>query len=426
MNWSCSLKSTISDIEIETISIDGPTKVRVPGYEHNILFGEIYNISYKLIDDNEAITVSTTRPETLFGDTAVAVHPNDERYSHLQSKNPRLWHPFRNEIIPLIFDEAADPTIGTGAVKITPAHSKIDYEIAQRHNLPIISVINEDGLISDQFTEYAKLPRFHAREKILDSLANMNLFVSKDSHKMDLPICSRSKDVIELLIKPQWFLNCSKMSERAIEVVSNGQLEIHPSKFEHQWKLWLEKSIDWCLSRQLWWGHRIPAYQCEYQNKTKWIAAHNEQMALGKAAKHFGVDELNSKNIKIKQDDDVLDTWFSSGILPFTLLGWPKSQNMHNFPLDLLVSGHDILFFWIARMVLLSTHFMNDVPFQKVLLHGIVCDDRGKKMSKSLGNVVTPEQVINGTTLQVWIFFFGYHLVLVRCNSSLHFSSSRH
>lgn len=405
MNWSCSLKSTISDIEVETLSIDGPTKIRVPGYEHHVLFGEIYNISYKLHDNKDVITVSTTRPETIFGDTAVAVHPNDERYSHLRSKNPCcLWHPFRNETIPLIFDEAIDPTIGTGAVKITPAHSKNDYEIAQRHNLPIISVINEDGLISDRFTEYAKLPRFHAREKILNSLANMNLFVSKDSHKLDLPICSRSKDVIEYLIKPQWFLNCSKMSEMAIEVVNIGKLEILPSKFEHQWKLWLEKSIDWCLSRQLWWGHRIPAYQCEYQNQTKWIAAHNEQMALDKAAKHFGVDESNSKSIKIKQDDDVLDTWFSSGILPFTLLGWPKSQNMSHYPLDLLVSGHDILFFWIARMVLLSIHFMNDIPFQKVLLHGIVCDDRGKKMSKSLGNVVTPEQVINGITLQVYIF----------------------
>lgn len=414
MNWSCSLKSTISDIEVDTISIDGPTKIRVPGYEHDVLFGEIYNISYKLVDNEGTITVSTTRPETLFGDTAVAVHPNDERYSHLRSKNLHLWHPFRNETIPLIFDEVVDPTLGTGAVKITPAHSKIDYEIAQRHNLPIISVINEDGLISDRFTEYAKLPRFYAREKILDSLANMNLFVSKDSHKLDLPTCSRSKDVIELLMKPQWFLNCSKMSEMAIEVVNKRQLQIQPSKFEHQWKLWLEKSIDWCLSRQLWWGHRIPAYQCEYQNQIKWVAAHNEQIALDKATKHFGVDESNSRNIKIKQDDDVLDTWFSSGVLPFTLLGWPKSQNMRNFPLDLLVSGHDILFFWIARMVLLSTHFINDVPFQKVLLHGIVCDDRGKKMSKSLGNVVTPDQVINGTPLQVYSFSV-YNLNLVHC-----------
>lgn len=402
MNWSCSLKSTISDIEVDNIPIDGPTKIRVPGYEKEILFGEIYNIIYKLVDRSDQIIVSTTRPETLFGDTGVAVHPEDERYAHLRGTNAQLWHPFRNESIPLVFDECVDPSIGTGAVKITPAHSKVDYEIAQRHNLKIVPVINENGKISDAFNEYANLPRFLAREKILDDLTNMELFVSKADHKLDLPICSRSKDVIELMMKPQWFLNCEKMSKMAIDAVSTGQLTIDPPQFENRWNVWLEQSIDWCLSRQLWWGHQIPAYHCEYKDQTKWIAAHNKDEAIAKAAKNFNIisDEEKLK-MKIRRDEDVLDTWFSSGILPFALHGWPKLNKVPDFPLDILVSGHDILFFWIARMVLMSKGIMKDVPFRRVLLHGIICDEHGKKMSKSLGNVVTPNQVINGTTLNV-------------------------
>lgn len=402
MNWSCSLKSTISDIEVENVKIDGPTMIRVPGYQNDILFGEIYNIRYKIINENDEIIVSTTRPETLFGDTAVAVHPSDERYSHLREKNTLLWHPFRNESIPLIFDESVDPALGTGAVKITPAHSKTDYEMAKRHDLPIIQVIDENGLISSEFDGFANLPRFIAREKILNELANKNLFVSKASHSLMLPICSRSKDVIEFLMKPQWFLDCKQMSEIAIEAVNDGRLKFDPSNFENQWKTWLGKSMDWCLSRQLWWGHPVPAYHCKYKDQTKWFAAHNEEAARDKAAIDFNLaTETDKAKIIIKQDDDVLDTWFSSGILPFSLSGWPNTTKMNNYPLDLLVSGHDILFFWIARMVLLSTQIMNDVPFRKVLLHGIICDDQGKKMSKSLGNVVTPDQVINGNSLNV-------------------------
>lgn len=403
VNWSCALHSTISDIEIETIAIDGPTKVPVPGYQMDIQFGEIFHILYRTSNANQDITVATTRPETLLGDTAIAVNPHDERYAHLLNENVRCWHPFRNEWIPLIGDESVNPEFGTGAVKITPAHSKSDYEIASRHNLPLVSVINQNGLICNEFHEFAGLPRFLARDPIINALANMDLFVSKMSHRMELPRCSRSKDVIEFITKPQWFLNCDKMSADAIRAVETKKLCIEPSKFENEWKRWHENSIDWCLSRQIWWGHQIPAYQCNIGNKSIWVAAHTEQEARAKAMDKFGMDV--STDVTIKQDDDVLDTWFSSGILPFSLFGWPLvDADSDNYPLDVLVSGHDILLFWIARMVMLSKHFQGEVPFRKVFLHGIVCDEQGRKMSKSRGNVITPDQVINGATLQVHIY----------------------
>lgn len=404
VNWSFALKSTISDIEVENIEVNGPTRIPVPGYEKDVLFGEIYRIRYKT-NENESITVATTRPETLLGDTAVAVHPNDDRYAHMLNKNTKLWHPFRNEWIPLIGDESVNASFGTGAVKITPAHSKTDYEIALRHKLPLISVIDQNGVVSTEFPEFAALPRFIAREKMLEALANMDLYESKANHKLDLPVCSRSQDVIELLSKPQWFLKCDEMSKDAMRVVQTGQLQIEPSKFEHEWNRWFENPVDWCLSRQIWWGHQIPAYHCSYGDKSTWIAAHTQQDALNKATAIFGIPSTNAAQIKIKQDEDVLDTWFSSGILPFSLFGWPTLNNISaKYPLDVLVSGHDILLFWIARMVMLSTHFQNDVPFRKVFLHGIVCDDQGKKMSKSRGNVITPDQVINGASLKVTLF----------------------
>lgn len=396
------MHSTISDIEIDTISIDGPTKIPVPGYKTDIQFGEIYHILYRTSNaNNQYITVATTRPETLLGDTAIAVNPHDERYAQLLNEGVQCWHPFRNEWIPVIGDESVSAEFGTGAVKITPAHSKIDYEIANRHRLPLVSVIDQNGLICNEFHEFAGVPRFLARDAILNALAKMDLFVSKMNHRMELPICSRSKDVIEFITKPQWFLNCDKMSADAMRAVETKQLCIEPSKFENEWNRWHENSIDWCLSRQIWWGHQIPAYHCTMSNKSVWIAAHTKQEALTKAMNQFGTN-VSAADVTIKQDEDVLDTWFSSGILPFSLFGWPRdSAKLVNYPLDVLVSGHDILLFWIARMVMLSTHFQGEVPFRTAFLHGIICDEQGRKMSKSRGNVITPDQVINGATLQV-------------------------
>lgn len=424
VNWSFALKSTISDIEIENVEINGPTRISVPGYDKDVLFGEIYNISYKTSHNNEHITVSTTRPETMLGDTAVAVHPNDERYSHLLNAKTQLWHPFRKQWIPLIFDDTVNASFGTGAVKITPSHSKADYEIAIRHKLPFVPVIDQNGAILDDFEGFAGLPRFKAREKILDSLADMDLYQSKADHKLELPICSRSKDVIELLTKPQWFLKCHEMSKEAIRVVETGKLVIEPARFVNIWNRWFENQVDWCLSRQIWWGHQIPAYVCTYEDKSIWVAAHSQREALDKAINSFGFSTLVDKSkIEVKQDEDVLDTWFSSGILPFSLFGWPQNERItDSYPLDVLVSGHDILLFWIARMVMISTHFQNDVPFRTAFCHGIVCDDQGKKMSKSRGNVVTPQQVINGATLKVYFSFIKQNNFLYIINLAVFFS----
>lgn len=395
VNWSCTLESAISDVEVENLEIHGKTEIAVPNYEKNVQFGVITNIAYKVIGSNEEIIVATTRPETLLGDVAVAVHPNDSRYTHL--RDAQLWHPFRHEAIPLIVDDSVDPEFATGAVKITPAHDKNDFEVAKRHKLCSVQVINEKGLIVDNFKEFAGLPRFIAREKILHLLAELQLYRGSDFHNMILPICSRSKDVVEFLLKPQWFVNCQDMSRKAVEVVQRGELKIHPQSFEKEWYRWLTNCRDWCISRQLWWGHQIPAYKITNGNVETWIAAKSTE----EAERKFRKTNPNVSQFSIVRDHDVLDTWFSSGLLPFSVFNWPETNDDFKkfFPLNLMETGHDILFFWVARMVMLSMELTGQVPFKEVLLHGIICDAYGRKMSKSLGNVVVPDQIIHGATL---------------------------
>lgn len=398
VNWSCSLESAISDIEVENVEIQGPTFIAVPNYGRNIKFGQIFEFAYKVADSEEEIVVSTTRPETLLGDVAVIVNPEDARYSKYHHRNINLVHPFRNELIPLIFDDYADPQFGTGAVKITPSHDKNDFLVAKRHNLPHCPVINEKGNVNESFEGFAGLPRFEAREKLLNSLSEKGLLRATKSHNMILPVCSRSKDIIEFLLRPQWFLKCDEMAARAVNAVKSGELKIIPQNFENEWFRWLENCRDWCISRQLWWGHQIPAYKVKSEDvRDFWVAARNLEEAKKKAE-----DKLKISNFSITQDQDVLDTWFSSGILPFSVFNWPEnSQDLKKyFPLDLMETGHDILFFWVARMVMLSQELTGKLPFKEILLHGIICDAHGRKMSKSLGNVIVPEQVINGISLQ--------------------------
>lgn len=395
INWSCSLESAISDVEVENLEIHGKTEVAVPNYDKNVQFGIITNIAYKVVGSNEEVIVATTRPETLLGDVAVAVHPNDNRYSHL--RNAQLWHPFRQESIPLIFDESADPEFGTGAVKITPAHDKKDFEVGKRHKLRNVQVISEKGLIVDGFQEFSGLPRFTARDKVLHRLAELELYRGSDFHNMVLPICSRSKDVIEFLLRPQWFVKCEEMSKKAVAVVQNGELRIHPQTFEKEWYRWLNNSRDWCISRQLWWGHQIPAYKITTGDGSEtWIAAKSKEDAESK----FKQRNPDVAPVTIERDQDVLDTWFSSGLLPFSVFNWPETNEDFKkfFPLSLMKTGHDILFFWVARMVMLSLELTGQLPFKEVLLHGIICDAYGRKMSKSLGNVISPDQVICGAT----------------------------
>lgn len=412
INWSCTLESAISDIEVETIEITKPTALPVPGYAEPVKFGELHEIAYKLCGHDGEIIVSTTRPETILGDVAVAVHPDDARYAHLKEKQPFLMHPFRNERIPLVFDADVDPAFGSGAVKITPAHDKFDFNLAKRHSLNSVTVITETGLIGDKFGPFSGLKRFDARDRIKDELSAIGLYRGCRAHKMILPMCSRSKDVIEYLLKPQWFVRCNEMGKNAIKAVDEKQMSIYPEHFENDWRRWLGDVHDWCVSRQVWWGHRIPAYKCTDRHSSIWVAANDATEAREKSVKLLK-SELNQ--ISIEQDTDVLDTWFSSALLPFSAFGWPPANSAglkDFFPLSVMCTGHDILFFWVARMVMLSQQLMSQVPFKHVVLHGILCDAHGRKMSKSLGNVIYPEHVIGGISLEVsydglWIFCTG-------------------
>ncbi|EAT33621.1 AAEL014099-PA [Aedes aegypti] len=397
VNWSCSLESAISDIEVENVEINGPTPVDVPGYSRKITFGEMVDFAYKVQGSFEEIVVSTTRPETMLGDVAVAVNPNDGRYEHLRNKRTMLWHPVRKDEIPLIFDESVDLEFGTGAVKITPAHDRYDYDMAKKHRLQLVEVIDSKGAILEDFGTFSKLPRYEARGKIMDYLTRNNLLRGIKPHSMILPVCSRSKDVVEFLLRPQWFVRCEEMARRAVEAVQCGQLKIVPNHFEKDWFRWLENCHDWCISRQLWWGHRIPAYEVKSGSASSWIAAKSLEEAQQKAQSF-----LKTVDFEVVQDSDVLDTWFSSSLLPFSALGWSQDSAdlKRYYPLDLMETGHDILFFWVARMVMLGQEITGQLPFGKILLHGIICDENGRKMSKSLGNVIKPEQVIKGTSLE--------------------------
>lgn len=312
----------------------------------------------------------------------------------------QLWHPFRQEKIPIICDHSVDKEFGTGAVKIAPAHDKFDYEMANRHSLPSVQVINEKGEICPGFGSFSGQKRFTARNAMMNELACRGLLRVVRPHKLQLPMCMRSKDVIEQLVRPQWFVRCENLFRNAIEAVESGVIKIHPDNYHKDWIRWLSPSRDWCISRQLWWGHQVPAYECTYNNKTIWLTAVNQDDIEAKAVKAFEVNSLDG--IQIIQDPDVLDTWFSSALLPFSSMGWPNDDKTYkrNYPLNLMVTGHDILFFWVARMVMLGQVLTGNVPFKEILLHGVVCDANGRKMSKSLGNVISPNQVINGASLQ--------------------------
>lgn len=293
-----------------------------------------------------------------------------------------------------------DTKLGTGAVKITPAHSKIDNEVAKRHRLPSIQVINEDGLMQT-CQLFDQMKRYECRQKLVEHLDGMGLLKSIHPHQMTLPMCSRTGDVLEHLPKEQWFLSCRKLNKAASSAVINGQLKINPDKYIKNWINWTEDERDWCISRQLWWGHQIPAYKCSVDKDIIWIAATDEILAKIQASKYL---RTAPEDVNIVRDTDVLDTWFSSGIYPFAALGWPENYNSidykHYYPLNLMVTGHDILGFWVHRMVMLGIELTGKLPFNNILLHGVICDNKGAKMSKSKGNVIDPIDVINGISLE--------------------------
>ncbi|KYN06455.1 Valyl-tRNA synthetase, mitochondrial, partial [Cyphomyrmex costatus] len=433
VNWSPALRSTISDIEVEDFIVNGKTRLQLPGYNSKITVGQLIKLAYPIKDSSkykiyffladlckfyffyftdEELIVATTRPETIFGDVAIAVHPNDDRYSRYIGQY--VLHPTRETFIPIIADYSVKREFGTGAMKITPAHDRLDYNIAKRHDLPVINVIDEGGNMTDVCKEFKGVPRFITRKRLIDQLSVRGLVKGvEDNHRMTIPLCSRTHDVIEYLPKEQWFLRCTTMAKRAHEAVANGELKIHPSKdgiYEQMWYNWLENARDWCVSRQLWWGHRIPAYYIihgdgkdndddvfsDSNSTTSWIIARSEEEARSRIQEKYG------NTVDLRQDPDVLDTWFSSTIIPFATLGWPgKTEDMARYyPLTLMETGHDILMFWVARMVMLSLELTQRLPFKEVLLHGVLCDGNGKKMSKSSGNVISPDNIINGCTFE--------------------------
>lgn len=407
VNWSCTLRSAISDIEVDKVELPGRTFLSIPGYPNKIEFGVLISFAYKVEGSDEEIIVATTRIETMLGDTAVAVHPNDSRYKHLHGKFVK--HPFCNRRMPIVCDEFVEMDFGTGAVKITPAHDPNDYEVGKRHNLPFITIFSDDGIIIGDYGEFTGMKRFDCRVEILKKLKELNLYKETKDNAMVVPICSRSKDVVEPLIKPQWYVKCDDMAASAMEAVRTNELKIVPETHKKTWFHWMEGIRDWCVSRQLWWGHRIPAYYVNFNDIKKrpenisdeelWVVGRTETEALEKAVKKFNVEK---NEITLKQDEDVLDTWFSSGLFPFSVFGWPEQTDELKvfYPTTLLETGNDIIFFWVARMVFFGQKLLGKLPFKEVFLHAMVRDAHGRKMSKSLGNVIDPMDVIMGISLE--------------------------
>mmetsp|Transcript_50255 Transcript_50255/g.108900 ORF Transcript_50255/g.108900 Transcript_50255/m.108900 type:complete len:1012 (-) Transcript_50255:422-3457(-) len=397
-NWCCALRSGISDIEVDYIDIETRTRIAVPGHpkDKTYVFGVIWSFAYKLEgSSDEEIVVATTRPETMLGDVAVAVHPDDPRYKHLHGRH--FVHPFvEGRKLKLITDATlVDMNFGTGAVKITPAHDPNDFAAGRRHGLPEITVFTEEGKMADNCGQFSGMMRFEARVEVVTALKKLGLYRGEAENRMRLGRCSRTNDVIEPMLKPQWWVDCSRMAKRAADAVRHGELKIIPEEHNKTWFRWLDNIRDWCVSRQLWWGHRIPAYYVKVRGESVGeVVAASREAAMDKAVSHFSASEAE---IELTQDEDVLDTWFSSGLFPFSPLGWPDESNpdyMAWHPTTLLETGLDILFFWVARMMMLGLELTGEAPFHTIYLHGLVRDAQGQKMSKTKGNVVDPIETI--------------------------------
>ncbi len=366
VNWSPGLQTAVSDLEVE----------------YSEEQGFMYHFKYPL-KDGGYLPVATTRPETILGDTAVAVHPDDERYQQYIGKTCLV--PMINREIPVIADEYVDIAFGTGALKVTPGHDPNDFEIGQRHNLDIINVMNKDATMSSAAGPYAGLDRFECRKKLWADMEAAGLTIKTEPHTLSVPRSQRGGEVVEPMVSRQWFVNAEPMAKLALDAVHRGRIRIVPDRFVKIWDNWLENIRPWCISRQLWWGHRIPAYYVD-GDPNKVIVARSDEEALAQAQEKYG------PNVTIEQDPDVLDTWFSSALWPFSTLGWPQNTpDLQRFyPTDVMETGYDILFFWVARMVMSALLYTNDIPFHTIYLHGLVRDEHGQKMSKTKGNVTDP------------------------------------
>jgi valyl-tRNA synthetase len=366
INWCPRCETALADLEVEFESIAG----------------KLWYIKYPLEDGSKYIMVATTRPETMLGDTAVAVHPEDKRYKALIGKNIKL--PLIGRIIPLIADKIVDPEFGTGAVKVTPAHDFADFEIAKKHGLPFVKVIDEKGKMTEEAGKYVGLDRFEARKKVIEDLKKEGLLEKEEDYQLILGHCYRCNTVIEPLLSKQWFVSTKPLAQPAISAVEYGFIKFIPENWVNLYFDWMRNIRDWCISRQIWWGHRIPVWYCSSCGET--IVSREENV---KICPFCGSKEL-------KRDEDVLDTWFSSALWPFSTLGWPeKTEALKTFyPTSVLVTSFDIIFFWVARMIMMGIHFTGQIPFKNVYIHALVRDEKGQKMSKSRGNVIDPLEMI--------------------------------
>lgn len=382
VNWSTPLESAISDLEVE----------------HQQIKGTLFHIDYPLENGSGNLTVATTRPETLLGDTAVCVNPEDERYKHLIGQNVIL--PLLNKKIKIIADTYVDIQFGSGVVKITPAHDFNDYKIGKTHNLEFINILEKNGTLNENAGPYKGLKVQEARKRVLEDLKNLNLLVKEEPHMQSVGHCSRTGAVVEPYLSEQWFMKMDKLAIPARRVVESGTLRFEPESWTKVYLHWMNIIEDWCISRQLWWGHQIPAWHCQK-------CAH---ITVTESGVPQNCSECGSSDLK--QDEDVLDTWFSSALWPFSTMGWPKDTETQKtfYPTSYLVTGHDIIFFWVARMILMGLEFKGDIPFRTVYIHGLVRDSQGRKMSKSLGNSVDPVEMIDKYGADALRFSFLAHL----------------
>ena len=370
VNWDTVLKTAISDLEVDQREVNS----------------KLYHIRYPVENSEEFITIATTRPETMLGDTAIAVNPSDERYKKVVGKFVTI--PLVGRKIKIIEDEYADPEQGTGAVKITPAHDFNDYEVGERNNLEIINVFTEDGKINENAPkEFIGLDRFEARKQLLKKLKENNFFVEEENIKNKVPYGDRSNSIIEPYLTEQWFADAKKLSIKAKEIVNNKSTNFFPENWSKTYFQWMDNIEPWCVSRQLWWGHQIPAW---YGPDGKVFVEYTEEEAIKEAKNYY------KKDVELKRDEDVLDTWFSSGLWPFATLGWPNQTDYLKkfYPTTVLVTGFDIIFFWVARMMMMGMAFLEKEPFKDIYVHALVRDEKGQKMSKSKGNVIDPLDLI--------------------------------